>query len=160
MTRNRPHSSLGIKEEEALFYEIQNRIKGGIREFQRPEFNRVHLVWIDPFVTKNVRMNHLKRLFANKNFNKGHPVFVSLCLSYGETRQFIEDNNFTNAVRILSSELLTPYDPNFNLSFQLRLYTDAFFEKGQKVFFYTPTKRPDNIMGNFAKVLTISNSVK
>ena len=145
----RRRRALGFKEEEELFYKTMDSVQAGARVFVRPDFDRIHLVWIDPFVTKRKDVRNLKQLFDNKTFVLGHPVFISLCLSYEGVGRFIGGHGFTDAVRILSSELLTPYDGRFKLVHRLKLYIDPLFKSSQRLYFYTPTVVPDDIVGKF-----------
>lgn len=154
LLENRSPRALGLREEETLFHENSNNIQAGVRSFMIPQYKRIHLVWIDPFVTGTVPIASLKRLFNEDHFNGGHPVFISECLSSSETGLFIREQNFPDAVRILSSEFLTPFGPNFKLSHSLALYIDSIFEgKGKTLVLFTPmATTPESIVGNFASV--------
>ena len=151
LLEDRRHKVLGLAEEESLFYEVSDKIRLGIRTFIVPKFKRIHLVWIDPFVTGQKDIKILKKLFKNADFGKGHPVFVSQCLNHGEVEHFIKEYNIPNATRILSSEFLTPFDLNFKLTYQLAIYIDPIF-KGKNVFLYSPIPVPHSLVGTVSDV--------
>ena len=156
LLQGRKFKSLGFKEEENLFYKISVNTRAGISSiFIRPTFKRIHLVWIDPFITGEKTIEDMKGLFDREDFNKGYPVLISQCLMYDEMQQFIKKHNLTRSARILSSELFTPYTKDFQLSYKLTLYLDTLFRKDQNLYLYTPALPPDNIFGKFLHIIKI-----
>ena len=143
---------LGFKEEENLFYKVSDNIQANVRVFRKPSFERIHLVWIDPFVSGRKKIQDLKNLFENKSFNQGFPVFVSQCLGYYEMENFIKKNSFSSSVRLVSSEFITPYDLDFKLSNSMQIHFNAIFNEKKNILFYTPEILPSVFKGKFKVV--------
>ena len=154
--KDRKYKYLGLKEQEQLFYSISVNTRAGIKAiFIRPDFKRIHLLWIDPFITGEREKKEIKTLFTKDEFNKGHPVFISQCLMHDEIKNFIEKNDLPRSIRILSSEFLTPFARDLRPSHHMIFHVGPLFDKNQEIYFYTPTFRPDNIMGTFSGTIKI-----
>src|SRR3989339_463888 len=97
--------------EENLFFRVSDMVQGNIKEFHRPEFKRVHVVWIDPFITKSEDIKKLKKLMDNSTMDLGHPVFVSLCLGHFDFSKFFKDNDLEERnIRAIPYEMFSIYD--------------------------------------------------
>ncbi|MCF8058773.1 MAG: hypothetical protein K9K67_05725 [Bacteriovoracaceae bacterium] len=133
-------SHIPFKEEEGLFFKASDRIQAGIRTFRVPKFKRVHLIWIDPYL-KNV--TGLKELMQKSSVGLGHPVFVSLCLTRSHLDNWMKTNDFANKnIRLLSYEMLSPYDLEGELKTKYHIFVDEIFGKDKSTFFYGPKDRP------------------
>ncbi len=156
LLEDRKYKFLGFKEEESLFYKVAVNIRSDINSiFIRPTFKRIHLVWIDPFITGEKKMEDMKSLFNKKEFHQGYPVLISQCLMYNDMQRFIKKHNLATSTKVLSGEFFTPYTKNFQLSYKLTIYIDLLFRKNQDIYLYTPTVAPDNIVGTFLHVVKI-----
>lgn len=129
-----------FKEEEALFFKASDRIQAGIRSFRIPKFKRINLIWIDPFLEK---AGGLRNLMTKNSVSLGHPVFVSLCLTRSGLDSWMKTNKFENKnIRMLSYEMLSPYNLNGQLDTKYHIFVDEIFGKNKKTFFYGPKNRP------------------
>lgn len=140
-----------VKEEEKLFYNVLANIRTGIYPFNPPKFQRVHLIWIDPYLSDN---KDFLNLIESNALVLGHPVFISLCLSHQEVVDLIKRNDLQNKdIRILSFEAFSPYDISLNNQKALRLNLNEFFEKNQKLIFYNPKDfTPNEFFGTFETI--------
>ncbi len=150
---NRLLKSLGddspsIKEEENLFYDSLANIRTGIYPFNPPKFNRVHLIWIDPYL-KDTKV--FLKLIESDALISGHPVFISLCLSHQEVVELIKEHNLQNKdIRILSYEAFNIFDSSLNNQNVMKFDFGLFFDKNQKLIFYNfKDFIPNEFFGDF-----------
>ena len=142
-------SHIPFKEEEALFFKASDRVQAGIRTFRVPTFKRIHLIWIDPYL-KNTR--GLKSLMGRADLAKGHPVFVSLCLTHSSFEKWVANNGFQNKnIRLLSYEMLSPYNLEGELDTKYHIFVNEIFGADKSTYLYTPKSRPvpQVLEGNF-----------
>ncbi len=100
-----------LPNEENLFFRISDMVQGNIKEFKKPEFNRVHLVWIDPFINNNEDVKKLKKLMENKIMDEGHPVFISLCLDEFEFNLYLEKNELGERnIRVIPYDMFSVFN--------------------------------------------------
>ncbi len=138
-----------FKEEERLFFKASDRIQAGIRDFRAPTFKRIHLIWVDPFLEKT---QTLKNLMARKSVGLGHPVFVSLCLTRRSFEDWMKKHGFQNRnIRLLSYEMLSPYNLDGELDTKYHIFVDEIFGKNKQIYLYTPKGRsePHVLEGSF-----------
>jgi hypothetical protein len=142
--------ALPLKDEEKLFFNVSEKIQSRVYTSRLPDFKRVNLVWIDQFIADKDNKNKLKKLMKSEAMMKGHPVFVSLCLSYSEVEQFLQKigMGYQN-IRIISFEMFSPYNGELLLENRLLINFNNLFFKEQKLYLYLPTKkRPIEFEGN------------
>ena len=140
-----------FKENEKLFYAISDRIQAKIFLFIPPKFNRVHLIWIDQAFQNKLELKKLKKLMKSPEMDKGHPVFVSLCLSKEQLEKFYEVNNFSEGIKLISYEFFSPYSERGKLRpFQGLNFNKLFVNKKSKLYLYQPSRRiPIEFNGKF-----------
>jgi len=153
---NRLLQSLGddspsVKEEEKLFYNVLANIRTGIYAFNPPKYKVVNIIWIDPYLED--RKDFL-RMIDSDALIKGHPVFVSLCLSHQEVVDLIKKNDLQNKdIRILSFEAFSLYGVSQESQKAMKFDFSQFFEKNQKLILYNPKEFvPNEFFGDFEKV--------
>ena len=150
---NRLLQSLGgetpsVKEEENIFLNVLASIRTGINAFNPPKYQKVHLIWIDPYLIN--RKDFLKLIDSNALIT-GHPVFISLCLSNQEIVDLIKKYDIQNKdIRILSFESFSLYDLSLNSQNAMKIDFSRFFEKDQKLILYSPKDFvPNEFLGTF-----------
>ncbi len=150
---NRLLQSLGddspsVKEEENLFYDGLANIRTGIFPFNPPKFQRVNLIWIDPYLNDK---KDLYKMIESDALISGHPVFLSLCLSHQEIVDLIKKNDLVNKdIKIISYEALSIFDVGLNSQNAMRIDLNQFFEKNQKLIFYNLKDHiPNEFFGEF-----------
>lgn len=135
------------REEEVAFYDVYDRIKGGVTSFQIPEYNRVHLIWIDGTESEK----QLLELFKSDFMSKGHPVLISLCMSGEQMEHYlkkigIEDQN----IALISAEMLSPFTSDLKISTSFNIDFGALFRNDQELHFFTTRDIiPKVFKGNF-----------
>lgn len=141
-----------FKEEETIFYSISDKVEAGVRSLILPKFNRVHLIWIDRALNDKNELSRLKKLLKKKVMQKGHPVFVSLCLAQHELEEFVKENGMQDLnARLIPFELFSPYDAENNeLGINLQLNFDRIFRTDQSLHLFIPKVQiPPEFIGNF-----------
>ncbi len=122
-----------FENEEEIFYKVSDRIQAGIRVFRKPNFKRVNVIWIDPY-THNPES--LKDVLGRSDMYSGHPIFLSLCLTFQEMAQWMETHGFDQQnIRKIPYELLTPYTLDGVLDTSYHMNFDEIL-KDKKVFLY------------------------
>lgn len=140
-----------IKDETNLFYDVSDKIRMNIFAFRPPKFKRVHLVWIDPYINDSGKLKDLKRLMKSSIMDKGHPVFVSLCLNHYDYKDFMKKNRFGNQnIRFISYQMFSIYDENNERKNHFSLNFSKLFRKDQELHFFVPLKKlPHEFLGDF-----------
>lgn len=122
-----------FENEEEIFYQVNERIQAGIRAFRKPTFKRVNIIWIDPYFNN---IASLRSLMKRSEMYKGHPIFVSLCLTSKEMGIWMKKNSFDNQnIRKISYELLTPYTVKGKLDTTYHMNFDELL-RHKKIYFY------------------------
>lgn len=140
-----------FKLEEKLFYDVTQKIQQKIRTFNTPNYSRVNIIWIDSFLGEK---GALKKILSLKDMDLGHPILVSMCLSQRGLERYLKKSNLNNKnIRLLSSEIFTPYDHNNEINYQLNLNLDDLFKVKKKVYLYIKKGHsvPKEIKGHFYK---------
>lgn len=142
--------SLSPRDEEVLFQRAIDAVVSGRSSFKVPDFNRVHFIWIDPFIGTS-KISKLKRFMDSDTLGLGHPVFVSLCLTYWEMEQFLKENKWQNfRVALVSAELFNPFAQGEMEPSYFQINFNNFFKKDQKLYFYSSEKFiPRDFKGSF-----------
>ena len=145
---NKYVTKVTFEQEEKLFYNVSQKVQENIKAFKVPRFKRVHLIWIDPLI----ETGRLKTVLNSTEMELGHPVFLSLCLSrLVMEKKLIELGLNGKNIRLISSELLSPYDDGNRQNYEYNLYINNLFSNDKELYFYVPKgmKRPFEVKGNF-----------
>jgi hypothetical protein len=127
---------LSLKEEELLFYNAVEKVESRLDGFMAPTYKKVHIYWIDSIW--NWKATKLRRFLERGSNVGGHPVFLSLCHDSVEVEKFlvvkkIDDLN----IRVIGNDMFTPFDFKGNRIPGFYLKLDTFFNKKQKLVFYS-----------------------
>ncbi len=143
-------SYLTFADESMLFYDTLEQINSGILAFNPPKFKTVSLLWIDPLIAKE-KESVLKNIFNSSEFQTGHPVFVSLCLSNKELESFIEQRGLSDKnIRLASHELLTMFLLDNSLGYDFIFNLSNLFNDDQELNFFIPKQMiPKEFQGKF-----------
>jgi len=137
-----------LENEEEIFYQVSDRIQAGIRVFRRPKFKRVNVVWVDPFVDN---IKGLQVVMQRPDMYQGHPIFMSLCMTFREMSQWMVNHGFDQQnIRKMPYELLTPYSVSGELDTLYHLNFDELL-KNKKVYIYVKKDwvTPTHLEGKF-----------
>ncbi|PIK14999.1 hypothetical protein [Halobacteriovorax sp. JY17] len=141
-------SYIPFKDEEKIFYTVLDKIKAGIRNFSRPKYKVVNLIWVDIALEDKKSLARVKKALASESFQEGHPVFVSLCMNRRELRGYIEKMGLKIAgAKYMSYELLNPFDHNNNLVAVPIIDLNKIFNKNQKIQLFLPKDKPFEFKG-------------
>lgn len=138
--RSTGRKTVFLKDENYLIFNVHQQILGGGRDFLTPHFNRIHLIYIDDSLSNNLRLTQLKKLMNSDKMNKGHPIFVSLCLSSYELEEFISKNGFSSmGVKGISQSMFSPYNTDFEMAYEYSLNLSKIF-KGKELILFSGVK--------------------
>ncbi|CBW25562.1 putative exported protein [Halobacteriovorax marinus SJ] len=141
-------SYIPFKDEEKIFYTVLDKIKAGIRNFQKPKYNVVNLIWIDDALSNKKSLQKLKKVTKSEKFGTGHPVFISLCLNRVELKDYLAKVGIrVPGAKFLSYELLNPFDHQNNLVAVPIIDLNRVFNKNQKIQLFLPKDRPFEFKG-------------
>ena len=131
---------------EKIFYDVSNKIQSGITAFRRPSFEQIHLVWIDPLLS---RPAELRELLDQSFMVDGHPVFISLCKSFLEMEKFLQKNHLSNQnIRIMPLEMFSVFNSEGMMTTAFHLDIPSFFSKKQRLRLFVPGyTRPSELVG-------------
>ncbi len=129
---------IDTKEEEQIFYDTYEKIRGGNRAFLAPDFKRVNLIWIDDIINGTYSVEKLKNLLGQKEMEIGYPVLVSMCLSEKEMDEFLSENALVGiTTKYISRELFSVFQADFKRAPGLTIQLDSLFGNNQKIYFYS-----------------------
>jgi hypothetical protein len=127
-----------LKDESYIMHNVHQQIIGGSRDFIAPKFNRINLIWIDKALTNDMELKKLKKLMYSEDMEKGHPVFISMCLSSIELEQFISKSDYTKfGVKGISQSMFSPFNDKFELGAQFSLHLDKLLPN-KDLYIYVP----------------------
>lgn len=130
--------SVFLKDESYIMHNVHQQIVGGGRDFIAPKFNRINLVWIDHTLKSDDALKKLKALMYSAEMEKGHPVFVSMCLSSIELETFIQKNGYEKfGVKGISQSMFSPYNDKFEINHKFGLHFDKLLPN-KDLYFYVP----------------------
>jgi len=141
---------LTFLDESVLFHQTMDKIMAGIKLFTPPEYKQISLLWVDPLIQKN-NLSKLKQIFASEKFHRGHPVFISFCMSLDELNSFITTNGLdAKNIRLITHEMLSIYKDDNTTSFELTINLSKIFAPEQKLSLFLPTSDiPPELDGTF-----------
>ncbi len=139
------------QDEEIIFHKVSDKIQGKIVAFRKPKYKRVHIIWIDSFLTGKKNIVKLKKLMKSTPMGEGHPVFLSLCLTSLELDQWLQENKFSNFnIRKIPVEMfsifnkignrLNKFSLNIDEIFKLSVQQQALDEKPYELFLFQEKK--------------------
>jgi hypothetical protein len=139
-----------FKDEEKIFYTVLDKIKAGIRNFVKPKYKVVNLLWLDSAIGNKKQLRKIRSLIASKRFSTGHPVFVSLCMSQKELKSFVIKSGLKlDGAKYLTYEMLNPYNSENDLESVPMLELNKIFNKKQRINFFLPREKPAEFKGKF-----------
>lgn len=141
--RGQSSNNLAPKDESYLFYNMKEKVEGGAYEFYTPDFNRLHLVWIDPLISdkrsRQLGKNRLRNLLNQKKFNMGFPIIVSLCLSFGAMEKYLTTAGLDDrGIRIISAEMFSPFSREGQLTAHMQLDIRSLLGSDKAIYLYSP----------------------
>lgn len=139
-----------FKDEEDIFFRASEKIQANIRTFRVPKYNTVHLYWIDPY---RETPSKIRNILNSDLGSKGHPIFISLCMTRQELASWMKTNNFSNQnIRMMSYELLTPYDRQGLLGTKYSLFINDLVadKKDKRLFIPRKSQLPQVFEGTFS----------
>lgn len=145
--KKQPGVTVGLKEEELVFFKASDRVSSKIKFFDAPTFKQIHLIWLDEALKGKKQEDKLRNFLQSSVQDYGFPVLISACLTKSEI-----EAKFPNvAVKAISAEMFSIYDANGVRQPSIHTQLAAFFKPEQKLIFYTQEakKSLDNIKGNY-----------
>ena len=139
-----------FKDEEKLFFTVLDKIKAGIRNFNKPRYKVSNILWIDSMLIGKKEERKIKRLIASERFSNGHPIFLSLCMNRVEMRKSLNKLGVNiPAMKLISYEMFNPYDKNGDLVAIPILNFNELFSKKDKLNIFTHKDLPSEFRGKY-----------
>jgi hypothetical protein len=126
--RSTGRKTVFLKDENYIIFNVHQQILGGGRDFLIPNFKRIHLISIDDSLEDKKRLKKLKELMLSEQMGKGHPVFISMCLSSYELEEFINSNGFSSmGVKGISQSMFSPFNTDNEMDYEYTLNVKKVF---------------------------------
>lgn len=145
--KKQPGVTVGLKEEEVVFFRASEKVNSKINFFEAPTFKQIHLIWLDEALKGKKQEDKLKAFLQSSVQDNGFPVLISACLTKSE----IEAKFPNTAVKAISAEMFSIYDGNGVRQPSIHIQLEGFFKPEQKLIFYSQESKKslDNIKGNY-----------
>jgi hypothetical protein len=125
-----------LKDEAFIHNNVHQQILGGARDFIAPNFKRVHLIWVDPALSHENEKQKLKTLMRSKMMEKGHPIFISTCLSSSQLEKAINAMGLGNlGGKFISQSMFSAFGVDMNLKQEYSLHFDHLLPNKELYFF-------------------------
>lgn len=122
-----------LKEEELLFYKVNEKVASKIIFFDPPVFDRIHLIFLDEVLGDPKKEKKLKDFLNSSVNDSGVPILVSLCLTRDEIEKKYPDFN----TKMITAELFSVYDGEGNATPGFKFDLSKFFKADQKIYLYS-----------------------
>lgn len=141
--RNKPSEELQLKDEAFIFYNVYEQVLGGGRDFVTPDFPKISVLWIDPFINQPKK---IKQILNQSRFTKGFPVLLSDCLNSYEFETFIFNNQLNEfGVKFIGADMLSPYSHEAQMDYGFSINLKRYF-KNKEITLYG-TSFPSSVRG-------------
>lgn len=145
--KKQPGVTVGLKEEELVFFRASDKVNSKIKFFEAPTFKQVHLIWLDEALKGKKQEDKLRAFLQSPTQDSGFPVLISACLTKSEIEAKFPDM----AIKAISAEMFSIYDGNGVKQPSIHIQLGAFFKPEQRLIFYSQESKKslDNIKGNY-----------
>lgn len=142
--------SLNLKDEEMLFYKVNEKVTSKIIFFDPPTYQRVNLIWLDEIVGDVKKEKKLEAFIASAANDAGVPVLVSFCM----TRDEVEKKYPALNTKMITAELFSVYNKDGSVSPGFKFELEPFFKLSQKIYFYSQKSLvPTDVIKGTLKIL-------
>lgn len=141
---------LPLKDEGYVFYNVYQQVIGGSYDFVPPKFQKVSVVWVDPYLKQPKR---LAAIFKQDKVLAGHPVLLSHCLTSYELEELAKELKLDDiGVKYLSADMMTVYNKQGDNQLYFAIDLEAFLA-GKEVTVFS-SHRSEEITGkvNFIEI--------
>jgi hypothetical protein len=145
--KKQPNVTVGLKEEEVIFFKASDKVSSRINFFEAPTFKQVHLIWLDEALKGKKEEDKLKNFLQSSVHDNGFPVLISACLTKSEI-----EAKFPNvSVKAISAEMFSIYDRDGVRKPSIHIQLEGLFKPEQKLILYLQESKKslDNIKGNY-----------
>jgi hypothetical protein len=137
------NAELRLKDESFIFYNAYEQIIGGGRDFVIPEYKRISLLWIDPYLHNP---SQLKKIIELESFQKGFPILISDCLSSKKFEKYISKHGLGSyGVKYMGADMFSPYNIDSKLSYSFSINIKEYL-KNKDIFLFGQ-RIPESIIG-------------
>ncbi len=124
-----------LEDRNATFYEVVEKMNGGVKYISLPEYDRFYLVWIDR-MNKNELEKWLEQYRESDYMNQGVPVLLSFCYTKSELLKQIDLWDFEEDYpHVITSEAFSIYNEDFNQGPRFFANLTSLFPKKSEVYF-------------------------
>lgn len=125
-----------LQDEAFIFFNTQEKILGGAKQFLKPNYEKVNVFWIDPALADSNLKEKLISKLKSKEGQDGYPIFLTRCLDHESVDKFIKDNKIDNlGIRYLPTSMFTPYNTFMTLGYKFELDLSLVLQDKDITFF-------------------------
>ena len=131
-------TSIGLKDESALFHQEREKAMLERSLFVMPEYEKVVIIPIDFLLSHqdgkkaDPRIKKLTDFLESDQLDFGPLIFLSHCLDAQQTKKFLEENKLNQySSAIISNEFFSPYQKNFELGYHFQIHINELLKDKQ-----------------------------
>ncbi|MCO4754235.1 MAG: hypothetical protein KC478_07120 [Bacteriovoracaceae bacterium] len=141
--RSESDQPLYLKDEAFIFYNVYEQVAGGSKDFVIPKFDRISLVWLDPYLED---LEQVDKILKGKELAKGHPIVVSGCLNTLALEKLSDGRDWDRfGVKHIGAEMFTPFKSDLELGTDYSLDFSKFLPN-KALYLFAPRK-PQHFKG-------------
>lgn len=138
-------SEIPLKDESYVFHNVYQQVIGGRYDFVPPRFEKVSVVWIDPYLADP---KIISQKIKSNAVLEGHPILLSFCLNSYELEELSRDHSLDElGVKFLSADMMSIYDQDQKKNFFFSLNLSEFLH-GKDITLFSRQKL-ENIQGQY-----------
>ncbi len=139
------NNDIPLRDEMTLFHNIYQQVVGGSTDFIVPQFKKISLVWIDPYLTD---MKKIKKLMKSPKVLSAYPVMISHCLMSYEMEDLIGKLGLESlGIKNIPAEMLSIYGTDLKRKAGFSVNVDLIL-KEKEIIFYAPYESSE-VRGNY-----------
>ncbi len=136
------YKQLTLKDEELLFYDVLEKVQASIKQFNAPSYKQISVIWIDPILSLKDGEMFLSKLLAREDLSKGHPVFLSMCLSNLEMQKLLSRIELDgHDVRLIPHEMISMFNVKGELGSRFVLDLKEILGNDKTINLFVPEKK-------------------
>jgi hypothetical protein len=136
------------KDESYIFFNVQDQIKGGAKDFLKSEYKQSYIILVDEALNDTKKYAALKRFLASDQINNAVPYLVSVCMTKSEMEEFVHNKlKKQEGLKMITAEMFSPYKDKTQLGTSFYLDVEMFFGKDYELTVVTTEDVPKYILG-------------
>lgn len=131
-------SNIILQDEAFIFFNTQEKILGGAKQFIKPNFKKINVFWVDPALSNiKLKARLIKKLKSDEG-QSGYPLFLSRCLNDAGLMKYVKANGLEElGIKFLPNSMFSPYNSFMALGHRFELNIMELL-KGKEVTIFGP----------------------